>query len=94
MATQGERIVALETKMAHLVEMIAQHREEARQAVTEAKADREVMRQELETLTTLAATGKAKLSVLWWLAGLGGSGLGAGLTYLAKYIFTAPLPRL
>lgn len=85
MATQGERIVALETKMTHLVDMIAEHREEARQAARQAQIDRDKMQAELQALTTLATDGKARLSVLWWLAGISGS-VGAAVMYLAKSI--------
>jgi hypothetical protein len=85
MATQGERIVALETKMTHLVEMIAEHREESRQAAYQAKLDRDKMQIELQALTTLATDGKARLSVLWWLAGLSGS-VGAAVMYLMKSV--------
>lgn len=85
MATQGERIVALETKMTHLVEMIAEHREEARQAAAQAKLDRDTMQSELQALTTLATKGKAGIAVLWWVAGAFTS-LGAALMWLAKSI--------
>lgn len=92
MATQGERIVALETKMTHLVEMIAEHREEARQAAAAAKHASADMQAELAALTNLATTGKAKLSVLWWLAGIGGSA-GAGLAFALKYL-VGYMPKL
>lgn len=92
MATQGERIVALETQMAHLVAMIAEHRMEARDAAVAAKIDREKMQKELEALTTLATDGKARLSVLWWLAGIAGSA-GAALGVAAKYL-VGNLPRM
>lgn len=85
MATQGERIVALETKMSHLVEMIAEHREESREAAAQAKRDSDKMQIELQALTTLATDGKARLSVLWWLAGISGS-VGAALVYLFKSV--------
>lgn len=92
MATQGERIVALETKMNHLVGMIAEHREESRAAAAQAKADRDKMQTELQALTTLATDGKARLSVLWWLAGISGS-VGAALAFVAKYL-VGTFPRL
>lgn len=85
MATQGERIVALETQMSHLASMIAEHRDEARAFAAQAKLDRDKMQAELSALTTLATDGKARLSVLWWLTGISGS-VGAAVMYLFKSI--------
>lgn len=92
MATQGERIVALETKMNHLVHMIEEHRQEARVYAAEAKVDRDALKKEVSTLSTLATESRGGFKALMWVAGFSGS-LGAALVYVVKNLSGA-LPRL
>lgn len=70
--------------MHHLVQMIDAHRDESRQAAKSAREDREVMQRELKTLTDLAADGKSRLAVLFWLASLFSGLFGGGIAYAVK----------
>lgn len=84
MASMPERIATLEAQMTHLVVTIDQHRDEAREAAKSAREDREVMQRELRTLTDLAADGKSRLAVLFWLASLFSGLFGGGIAYAIK----------
>lgn len=84
MATVPERIATLEAQVQHLVSMIDEHRNEARQAVKTAHEDRDAMRADLKALTTLAADGKSRLAALFWLATVFSGLFGGAITYTVK----------
>lgn len=83
MKSQVERLVKLETEMAHLTALLREHIEETKASHVSANRDRAKLQEDVQTMKDMLNQVKGGKAMLFGLLALAGS-IGSFITWLVK----------